>query len=80
MANDEPATSEKEGKRMGSVAPGSDTRAYDEDAHQAEGERHYYTWLEDYLERLVGKDAHREFQERYYGTPEYYTMVASLAA
>jgi hypothetical protein len=60
------------------VALGSDTTAY-EDAHDAEGEGNY-TWLEDYLERLAGKDAHREFQERYYGTPEYYTMVASLAA
>jgi hypothetical protein len=60
------------------LAQGSDTTAY-EDAH-AEGERHYTTWLEYYLERLGGKDDHREFQERYYGTPEYYSMVASLAA
>jgi hypothetical protein len=59
------------------VAPGSDTTAYEDP--QAEGERHY-TWLEDYLERLAGKDDYREFQERYYGTPEYYTIVASLAA
>jgi hypothetical protein len=58
---------------------GSDTTAY-EDAHDAEGERHYYTWLEDYLDRLGGKDAHIEFRDRYYGTPESYTMVASLAA
>ena len=63
---------------MENVASGSDTTAY-EDAHDAEGERHY-TWLEDYLARLGGKDEHRVFQERYYGTPEYYTMVASLAA
>jgi hypothetical protein len=59
---------------------GSDTTAYYKDAHDAEGERHYYTWLEYYLERLGGKDAHREFEERYYGTPEYCTMMASLAA
>jgi hypothetical protein len=39
-----------------------------------------YGWLEDCLERLEGKDAYRGFQERYYGTPEYYTLVASLAA
>lgn len=43
-------------------------------------ERHCYSWLENYLERLEGKDAYREFQERLYGTPEYYTLVASLAA
>ena len=47
--------------------------------HAGEG-RHYYSWLEDYLERLEGKEAYREFQERYYGTPEYYALVASLAA
>ena len=39
-----------------------------------------YSWLEDYLERLEGKEAYREFQERYYDTPEYYALVASLAA
>jgi hypothetical protein len=50
-----------------------------QDAH-AKGERHCYTWLEDYFERIAGKDAYREFQERCYGTPEYYTMVALLAA
>jgi hypothetical protein len=40
----------------------------------------YYSWLEDYLERLEGKDAYREFQERTYDDPEYYALVASLAA
>jgi hypothetical protein len=40
----------------------------------------YYSWLEDYLERLEGKDAYREFQERSYDDPEYYALVASLAA
>jgi hypothetical protein len=39
-----------------------------------------YSWLEDYMERLEGKKAYREFQERCYGTPEYYALVASLAA
>ena len=36
----------------------------------AEGsaESHYYSWLEDYLERLEGKEAYREFQDRYLGT------------
>ena len=40
----------------------------------------YYTWLEDYLNRLDGKDAYREFQERCCDDPEYYTLVASLGA
>ena len=38
------------------------------------------SWLKEYLEGLGGQDAYREFQERYYGTPEYYELVASLAA
>jgi hypothetical protein len=81
MANDREEhrrAKEEEGKRMGSVATGSDTMDY-HDAH-ANGERHCYTWLEDYLERLAAKDDYREFQERYYGTPEYYTMVVALLA
>ena len=41
---------------------------------------HYYPWLEDYLERLEGKEAYTEFQERCCDTPEYYALVASLAA
>ncbi len=40
----------------------------------------YYSWLEDYLERLEGKEAYREFQASHGGTPEYYALVASLAA
>lgn len=27
---------------------------------------HYYSWLEDYLARLDGKEARKEFYERYY--------------
>jgi hypothetical protein len=46
----------------------------------AKEKHHYYSWLEDYLERLEGKEAYREFQDCYYGTPEYYALVASLAA
>ena len=38
------------------------------------------SWLKEYLEGLGGEDAYREFQERYYGTAEYYELVASLAA
>ena len=43
-------------------------------------EEHSYSWLEDYLERLEGKEAYREFQERHYDTPEYYALVASVSA
>jgi hypothetical protein len=38
-----------------------------------------YCWLEDYLQRLEGKEAYREFQEREFNDPEYYVLVASLA-
>ncbi|HZY56740.1 MAG TPA: hypothetical protein VFE09_02955 [Rubrobacteraceae bacterium] len=41
---------------------------------------HYYSWLEDYLERLEGKEAYREFQERHYDSHKYYALIASLAA
>lgn len=41
---------------------------------------HYYSWLEDYIERLEGKEAYREFQERHSGDPKFYALVASLAA
>jgi hypothetical protein len=50
-----------------------------EKTHAEEG-CHRYSWLEDYLERLEGKEAYREFQERRYNDPEYYALVASLAA
>jgi hypothetical protein len=62
---------------MGSVAQGSDTTAC-EGAHTEEARR--YTWLEDYLDRLVGKDDCREFQEHYYGTLGHYAMAGSFAA
>jgi hypothetical protein len=80
MANDKPTKqrrAKEEGKRMASVAQRSDTTVY-EDAH-AEGERRY-TWLEDYLDRLAGKDDYRAFQERHYGTPERHTIAAWFAA
>jgi hypothetical protein len=48
--------------------------------HGAEEGRRYYSWLEDYLERLEGKEAYRAFQERCCDDPEYYALVASLAA
>ena len=45
------------------------------------GEKHRtYSWLEDYLERLEGKEAFRAFQDSSCSTPEYYALVASLAA
>jgi hypothetical protein len=47
--------------------------------HAGEG-RHYYSWLEDYLERLEGKEAYKEFQERSSDDPKYYALVASVAA
>jgi hypothetical protein len=40
----------------------------------------YYSWLEDYLERLEGKEAYRTFQDHRYEDPDYYVLVASLAA
>jgi hypothetical protein len=42
----------------------------------------YYSWLEDYLERLDGKDAYREFQENHLDARNqyYYTLIASLLA
>lgn len=61
---------------MGSITTGSEAAAYRDSAE----EERPYTWLEDYLERLEGKDAYREFQERCYGTSEYYALAASLAA
>ncbi len=50
------------------------------DKTHAEGKCWYYSWLEDYLERLEGKEAYRAFQERCCDDPEYYALVASLAA
>jgi hypothetical protein len=50
------------------------------DTAYSEERCHYYSWLEDYLERLEGKEAYREFQERRSDAPEYYALVASLAA
>ena len=43
----------------------------------------YYSWLEDYFERLDGKDAYREFQKEYLDRcDEYYynALIASLMA
>jgi hypothetical protein len=42
----------------------------------------YYLGLEDYFERLEGKDAYREFQEQHLGARDeyYYALIASLLA
>ena len=43
----------------------------------------YYSWLEDYFERLEGKDAYRESQEHHLDArDEYYynALIASLLA
>ncbi len=50
-----------------------------EKAHSEVG-CHYYSWLEDYLKRLEGKEANRELRERLSSDPNYYALVASLAA
>ena len=39
-------------------------------APAAEYEYRRYSWLEDYLERLEGKEAYREFQDCYLGTEQ----------
>ena len=59
----------------------SETVARDE-AHAEEERRYYYSWLEDYLERLEGKDAYREFQEHHRNAHDeyYYALMASLMA
>ena len=46
----------------------------------AEEECRCYSWLEDYLKRLKGKEAYREFQEHRYDDPEYCALITSLAA
>ncbi len=42
----------------------------------------HYLGLEDYFERLEGKDAYRAFQEHQPGTQDeyYYALIASLLA
>ena len=35
-----------------------------------EHEYRYYSWLRDYLQRLEGKEAYREFQNSYLGTEQ----------
>lgn len=40
----------------------------------------YFSWLEDYLEQLAGKEALGEFQRRHYDTLEYYDLVTALMA
>ena len=56
------------------------TNAVDRRKTHAEDESRQYSWLEDYLEELEGKEARSDLQERCHDTPEYYTLVASLMA
>jgi hypothetical protein len=56
------------------------TNPVDRNKTHTEGEYQSFSWLEDYLEQLEGKEALRDFQERYYDTPEYYELLASLMA
>ncbi|HET7272629.1 MAG TPA: hypothetical protein VFI90_16270 [Rubrobacter sp.] len=46
----------------------------------AEDEGQYSLRLEDYLTQLEGREAWREFQERYLDKPGYYELLASLLA
>jgi hypothetical protein len=50
------------------------------DAAYSEERSHYYLWLEDYLERLNGKEAYREFQDGRCDDSWYYALVVSVAA
>jgi hypothetical protein len=50
------------------------------DTAYSEERCHYYSWLEDYLERLKGKEAYREFQEGRCDDSGYYALVVSVAA
>jgi rubrerythrin len=56
------------------------TNAVDRSKTHAEDECRHYSWLEDYLEELEGKEVRSDLQERCHDTPEYYTLVASLMA
>ena len=60
------------------------TKPADAEAVTRDGEEGYcyYSWLEDYFERLEGKDAYREFQEHRLDARDeyYYTLIASLLA
>jgi hypothetical protein len=56
------------------------TNPVDRNKTHIEGEYQSFSWLEDYLEQLEGKEALTDFQERYYDTPEYYELLASLMA
>ena len=49
-------------------------------AYSEERCHYYYSWLEDYLERLKGKEAYREFQEGRCDDSGYYALVVSVAA
>ena len=54
--------------------------AADRNNTHAEDEGQYSLRLEDYLTQLEGREAWREFQERYHDKPGYYELLASLLA
>ena len=56
------------------------TNAVDRSKTHAEDECRHYSWLEDYLEELEGKELRSDLQERCHDMPEYYALVASLMA
>ncbi len=67
-------------RRTKTLRGGKVTNPLDRNKTHTEGEYRYFSWLEDYLEQLEGKEALREFQERHHDTPEYYELLASLMA
>jgi hypothetical protein len=56
------------------------TNAVDRNRTRTEASGQDFSWLEDYLEHLEGKEAWRDFQEGHYDSPEYYALLASLMA
>jgi hypothetical protein len=56
------------------------TNELDSSKAYTEEECRHYSWLENYLEGLDGKEAYRDSQEHCHDTPAYYTLVASLMA
>ena len=51
----------REIKQIGDVARGDEAVAYDAYAADSGGLHYYYSWLEEYLARLQGKEARQEY-------------------
>jgi len=56
------------------------TNELDKSKAYTEEECRHYSWLENHLEGLEGKEAYRDFQEHCHHMPDYYTLVTSLMA